>query len=531
MSEMQAILALPRVSPRADAVEHWTRELRRNKRAPVLLPGQAALFEALDYSVRAGSGPDGARGAMGVAGCGTGKTLFFQMAPLVADSHKPLLVMPANLRPQLMSDVERWNRHYKLTRPETLSYGKLSHIDSERILKAMRPDLIMLDEAHLLGDGARARRLWKYIAQYPETRVVTASGSFLDGKILPMALLSRMCLRDWSPFPIDDRILEQWSSVIDAGGEPDREARRSFAPMLAWANTYEPRKALFKRLKTAPGIAVTDGPLNVGVSLRMRRIEPVSTPELESLEKLWELPDGTELVDAIEIHRHRATLRLGFYYRYEPESVHTEWIEARRRWLGKLRALVEYGGYESPGLAERAIKRGAGPNDAKYAYRQWCAARASYDPPIRETVWTNTQILWDAVTPWLADIKPLEQGGCALWARSHAVRDYFEDTGIRVHWSGEKSTPPDNRGPMLVSTAWRRGWNGQAYNRALVLEPPTSARRMEQLIARHHRHGQLQDVEFTFYMSAFDHRRMTKRATMAHDVTGNPQRWVVGDWL
>jgi hypothetical protein len=251
---------------------------------------------------------------------------------------------------------------------------------------------------------------------------------------------------------------------------------------------------------------------------------------MQLLEDMWELPDGTELVDAIEVARHRRTMRLGFYYRWDPETVNKKFVETRRQWLAKLRALVEYAGYESKYFAEQAVAGGWAPKEAIQLYERWRDVAAEFDPPQTEAVWFDRSLGEGLVTKWLRGMESSERNHAVIWAYSRAVRDYFEDIGYLVHWAGESTTPP-NEGPVVVSTAWRRGWNGQHFNRALVLQPPTNARRMEQLISRHHREGQLLDVRFDFLMTEKERLRMTDRAQAAQDITGNPQRWMLGDWV
>lgn len=537
-SEMAQILSLPRVLRDADAcVVEWSRRLRTHDRAPALLPGQALFCQAIFEHATKPPGPSGAYGALGVIGCGGGKTLSFLLAPTIVRCSRPLLLLPANLIDQTKAERTKWAAHYRVGRVEMMSYGKLSHPHHRHALRQIKPDLIMLDEAHLLGSGARMRRVWSYLAEHPNTRVIAASGSFVAGDIRPMAFVSKLALRDRTPFPVSEGILEQWASVVNVGGEPDAQANAAFAPLVKWArgrgvsvgiSKRRARRALFTRLKTCPGVAVTEGPLRVGVSLSLRFVDPPQTDALAELEGAWRLPDGTDLVDAIEVARHRATLRLGFYYRFDPDTVDDEYMRLRRKWHGKLRALVEYGGHESPAIAEEAVRAQRCDVPTHNLYLRWQAIQTLVAPPETETVWVDRGVLEHTVNAWMEATPEAEDNRRVVWARSRAVRDAFLDQGSRVHWAGEPTTPP-NVGPVVVSTAFRRGWNGQHFNCALVLEPPTSGRHMEQLLARHHRHGQLRDVSVHLVMSSKDIFRMGDRAQMAQATTGNAQRWLVAD--
>jgi hypothetical protein len=81
-----------------------------------------------------------------------------------------------------------------------------------------------------------------------------------------------------------------------------------------------------------------------------------------------------------------------------------------------------------------------------------------------------------------------------VWAVSRALLELAPAAGLEV--AGAGSEPP-RRGTRTVAS-WRvhgKGWNGQAFARVAIAETPESGAEWEQLLARHHRPGQTEDVD------------------------------------
>lgn len=501
---------------------------------PPLLPDQSRFLAACKHASEADRSEDGYPGVLGAMSCGSGKTLSLQLAPKVfgISSMRTTLITEANLIPQLRRDVEQWSEHYRLAQPRTLTYGKLSHPSGERVLERMAPQLIMLDEAHKLGRGARARRLWRYVEANRDCRVIAVSGSLLGAAVMDLADLANLVLRHWSPFPHTDGVLGHWASVLDVGGEYSVVDMGALTPLVRWAGLpptgcprTDARNAVRSRLETAPGVLVTSGPLDVGPSLQLELHEPPQTDALKTLEKRWELPDGTQLVDMLEYARHASTLRLGFYYRFRPDTVNEEWMEARRRWNGLVKHLVEYGRFDTPYFAvEAAENRQLSPQQLS-VYAAWKTIRDAVPEPERETVWVadGQARLRQMVEEWRA-----AQPDSVIWYHSKAIESL---TFPRVETVTAEDEPPDTEGCYMVSLAHRQGWNGQRFSSAFVLQPPKSAREMEQLLSRHHRRGQKNDVYFKLFCTERDRRTIRDRAVAVRDTVGNAQRFLVADWI
>ena len=313
--------------------------------APHLRHTQDLALGSILWASQQGEGPWGPRGFAGLIGCGHGKTLVAQLAPVVlgVDREDALLLLPARLSAQLDRDVAEWSPYYPLADPRRLTYERLSSPRAEHLLEKLRPKLLILDEAHKLANpqSARWRRLSRYIQRHPDTRVIILSGTLSWGKLRQMRHLMLAALRDWCPLPADKQ-LDHWAAVLDVGGEPSDDSWRVFQPLMVAAGDIRRSKAIARRafrvqLERTPGVLLTHG-VAADVSLGMTRWDPGVTmtehhsQALEDLRYLWQLPDGTELVDALEQHRCQRTLSLGFWTRWTPGTVNEEWDERRKVW-------------------------------------------------------------------------------------------------------------------------------------------------------------------------------------------------------
>ncbi len=540
MTEIARILSIPSVmyTPGADPGVRW----RKHRGAPPLLDDQVRfLLACVDAANEPPTASGGAVGALGFMSCGSGKTLALQLAPHIfgVSRERCLLLTKAGLLKQLRQDIDTWGRHYTLADPPVMSYGKLSHPTAEHILEQRQPLLILADECHTIGQKARLKRLWRYFEAHRNARFVAVSGSLMDSEVARMADIAALALRHWCPFPFNGGVLEHWSSVLDAGGEYSQMDYGALEPLVRWAGVPDgkprarARAAVRTRLQSCPGVVVTSGPLNVGASLGIRLRKPTPSEALEQLVQSWVLPDGTQLVDMLEYYRHHRTLSLGFYYRWDPDTVYPEWMAARKAWNGVVQGHIEYGSFDTPYFVCQAAEQARLRSGDMYVYHRWRDAARRYDPPTRETVWVDERKLRTFVRIWWRANKG---HGRIVWYHSAAVGDFARRLGWRVHPAGEPPPRVASDTPTLVSLAHRTGWNAESgstvFSRALVLEPPTTAREIEQLLARHHRRGQLaDDVVFTLASDTSTYWALHQRCQAVHDMTAAPQRYILADRL
>lgn len=511
---------------------------------PGLRPVQRRCLGALRASVDLGPGPMGARGLAAIVGVGHGKTLVGMLAPRVAPASAPLWVTRASLRAQFVDDLARYRAMGFDVRAEwrTLTYETLSSPDSADVLDAIRPDLVVLDEAHILGSvrSARFRRFARYLETHLDTRVVALSGTITTRSVRQIAPILSIAVRDLSPLPRDTTI-ERWAAVLDVGGTPEaadldtiRPVVEAFGPRPWFGGKDAAREAIGRRIASAPGVVVEQG-LSADVSLGIRRWDP-GAPEvvhaaLALLDSTWETPDGLELVSATDYSRHARTLSLGFWYRFVPGTVDPNWDAARRMWDRAVRRLVEYARrFDSRALVERAARDRRLDRVTLAAWDAW-VPYSRWDPPPTEAVWIpgGVEYVRDTVADFLrAGRKPDRS---VVWYRSRALEPVLEGVVEAVH--GQGSAAPTARTVATSAHVHGEGWNGQAYRRVLYLEPTPGAGTWEQTLGRQHRAGQIDDVEAWVLQATDPQRDALRRAIAAAEyveqTTGIPQRLLSAD--
>lgn len=535
---LSEVLARPRANYFADDPAEVAAPYRvRGGTVPAPRPVQAAAILAMEGTAAAGPGPWGPRGIVGLIGCGHGKTLIAQLAPTVYRARRPALIVPAALKRQVHRMIGEWSQGYRthrdlLSGAAIHSYEMISSINSAHYLDRVNPDLLVFDEAHLLGNAkaSRWKRIARFVMHHPECRVVMLSGTLTSRSIEQMTHLFHAAIRDWTPFP-DDSSLRHWTNVLDVGTDPAPEDLW-YMSQLANHFGYDPdrsgiRLGLQALLASSRGVILSRGAATP-VSLRMAFWEP-DEPRCADHEKAlhdlkkWELPDGTMLVDSLEYDRHSRSLSIGYFGRYVP-PIPEEWQKARKAWSKVLRDRVEYDGFDSPGLVARAAEEGRLASWELDLWSEWTAVR-HLQPPT-EAIWVGKAR--DRLSTYAAELREERQ---VVWYASLAVESVLAEL-MPTHGSGSKA--PDGRKTAAVSRRVHgNGWNGQAYDRCTVLEPPSNAGQWEQLLARLHRPGQPNDVRTVVRQETEDDRerywRAIEGAHYIQDTTGEPQRLLYAD--
>lgn len=511
-----------------------------NGRAPTPKKAQVRAILAMERARNLPVTADGPQGIVGMVGCGHGKTLIAQIAPAVFGAEYPLILVPAAVKPQFEREAKRWSAWYPTDLPPDacLSYETLSSPKATRLLDARRPDLIVCDEAHYLSstDSSRWKRLNRYLAANPDCRLVILSGTLIRASIGDFAHLVQWALRGASPLP-QGFVAGTLAAVIDAAGEPRSSDLDYVSRVLATPYGHAPdrdgcRSGFRDLLARTPGFVVSPG-LSADTSIRGSLFQGPERPEnlaeaLENLAGSWGLPDGTLLVDGLEFDRYSRQLTFGFYSRWKPGTLDERWVSARKAWGGVIRSYVTYGNYDSPAIVEDAAKSGNLTNSAQRAYSDWVSVRGL--EPESETVWLENG---KSFVRSLTESALAEAGSDALvWYRSTALGGVLSEI-LPVHGAG--STPPIEGSAAVSVPVHGTGWDGWRYHKNIVLEPPTNAAQMEQLISRTHRTGQTRDVLCWFYVGSPYLRKCLGKigdgARFIGDTTGEPQRWAIMDWV
>jgi len=517
---MRRILTLP-ISETDEEVwvgnaEHWTKKLQKpwnttSKRPCVLRPVQGGALQEIcrnvnDYvcGVRAvdEDGEDlGPRGLLGPIGVGHGKTGISFLIPEVVrrltGDVRALLIVPPDLVRKTEVDYAWWARRFRFPRPTILSMGKLSHPSATSIFEQIRPNIIIIDEAHRFAsmDSARTKRLIRWVVEHRDTLCVFMSGTLTSKSMQDYRHLAELALRDCVPMPSDQIDLELWQSLIDVGGTPNYNAKKAMLPLINWHRERQDkplvkaggvtkalaRDAFSDRLRACPGVVATSGS-SCDAALVIRKWKVDAPPSWEEAceqfdneDGNWEMPDGEEVVDALSAGRAKTQLSSGYYTRWvwpircgvchtphpghefdcdgEPVTgIDHEWMDARREWKSVERAIVgrlnAKTGEDSPALVRDLARKGKFGTAERRLLSAWEAVKPryftpnlGYQPPVEYVdLEPGPEWLAERAREWASVVK---RG--IIWYSTPHVGRALSDAGFEVFGRGT-----DLQGPSAL---------------------------------------------------------------------------------
>ena len=118
-----------------------------------------------------------------------------------------------------------------------MPYSQLSTRDAEDLLNNIRPDLVILDEAHNVKNprAARTRRLMRYLDQR-QPQLVALSGTITSKSIGDYHHLISHALGENSPLPLSTDLASNWGMALDADADPTEAQCGPVQPLIEWAN-------------------------------------------------------------------------------------------------------------------------------------------------------------------------------------------------------------------------------------------------------------------------------------------------------
>jgi len=501
-------------------------------------------------------------GTVGSIGVGKGKTLAFLLLPQVLQAKRPIQLIPADVKTQTLADECEWQREYNIVPTTTdidewecadgrlrllITYGQLSQPSATDLLRQLNPDFIGADEAQYLANpkAARTMRFLRFMrANRGAVRFCPMSGTLTQAALEDYAHLVNLALLDKSPLPLHERDQEMLGGTVNWGAEPDSSSLAYAQQLVDWAHSAgwdgdyrggeqnQARQALGYRLRTCPGVVVTTSS-SCDAHLLLTAARPEVSESIRGalyhLDTTYELPDGTEVVEAAHFTSNANHLSMGFYYRWawektESGEVDEPWLEARREWAALVRNyLARHGreGCDSPFLVEKHVRKEHRPESLVNALAKWNVQRKKKPPPV-EAVWFDYSILtWTCA--WAAEHKK-----AIVWFRSKAVGLMLQAFGIPAMWEGT----PDPKATPVVALSWHvyhKGWNLQAWDQELDLEPSPNGARWQQKLGRMHRDGQASGtVRSTVLQHTWPLRnnmvRAMEKAQYIEAVTYEPQK-------
>lgn len=555
-SDLRRVLAIPRRTwTEADAralAEQMTPLLRTPTGTMALRPIQAqALYEAATTG-----------GMLGALRAGCGKTLISLLAPYVLESRRPLLLVPAKLVAKTQREQIELAKHWRIPNfIRIVSYEILGRVQSAELLDRYQPDLVIPDECHRLKNprAAVTRRVMRYLAASPTTRVLVMSGTVTSRSIEDYAHLLRRALGpNAAPVPHSASETAEWADALD--DKPNADTRVNTGALVLLCDAQEAelhkteplvacRRAFRRRLvDTAGVIATTEG--LVGCSLSISPLIPsmgrATDDAFLELRRAWQLPDGQPLATGVDMYRHARELALGFFYLWSPPAP-KDWLKARQRWYAACRYILgsnrrnldsplEVANAVDAGLYPHAVTLGSGesvkPLDALNAWRA-----------IRDVFRPNTVPVW-VDHGALAACEAWAKGGPGVIWTSHTA--FAEELSRRTGFAYHGAQGLDARGRQIESASPREvviasiesnseGRNIQKlWSRNLITSMPKLGKTVEQLLARTHREGQPADeVSCDVFMSCREHAEAfeaaRENARFVEATQGQAQRILYAD--
>lgn len=560
-------------------------------------------------------------GIFGPVGVGWGKTLITLMvanlAPELYGIERSMLFVPPQVYSQLTRTDIGWGRkRVGLTVPfilmgnrglaerasiaasgkrgcYVLPYTYLSTRDAEDLLQQIRPQLLILDEAHNVKNrrAARTKRLTRYMER-AQPQLVGLSGTITSKSIRDYHHLISNALGEWSPLPLSPSMAEGWAQVLDANADFECTSHTGdLTPLLNWASYRFPdvelrdnragyRKAFNLRLTTAPGVVAT-GDAEIGVSLLIENQPVADYKQAEGWERcaqlmkdvteLWRAPNGDEIEYGFHQWRHLYELTAGFYYDLRwptPEQiqdrrrlslaeaeVYLEQAQAHHLALQEyhrvLRRFLEYGSrakLDTPLLVANSMAQHGAEHVWPELYERWTAAKDLEFPgmPTRDSIPTEVcDYKVKAIIRWAN-----EHGKGLVWYH----HDYFgrwcarelERAGVDVLWcpaegvrkgSNDNILDTANKDRIIVASMGGHGTgkNLQHFQNQVFGEFPRQAPLAEQVLGRTHRNGQEADelLIHTLNTLAFDDQNMSaclNDALYQHQTVGARQKLIYASY-
>ena len=520
-AEFHRISAIPRRRWTLAEGEALSRELtpifRRPGSSVTMLPVQAiAVREVLQN-----------RGGFLPMGVGAGKTLAFLLIAAALEKRFPGIaartyhLVKAGLdNAGRKAEITAYLRDWNVPAPQVLHFDAISPVSGKNILERLDPLALLVDESHHLKNphASRTTRFRRWRKANPDRIVVCATGSITKRSIKDYAHIVPWCIPTHPPVPTRIEVLEEWADALDE--RLDMGMRADPGALLNWCLPGEieefgslraARRAYRRRLVETPGVVIYSVPASaIGADLHIEEhiqepgpevIKAFGNSKARSQEEVtglrgWLLPDGTEIVETLDMARHVRTMPLGYWLRWKYPAP-PEWLAKRKAFFRFVRDEMGHT-FDSPDEIAKAF-----PNAPEVM--GWRAIRDTYKP---ETVaqWVDGNALafakaWIGRGPGVVFTDNTVFGE----ALAHlAGVPFFGPGGLDV-----AGRPIEGfMGPSCVASvkANGEGRNLQRWARGLLMSPPQNNLQMQQNLGRWMRLGQKAlRVDVTVFVGCLEH--------------------------
>lgn len=461
-----------------------------------------------------------------------------------------------------------------------LPYSCLSTEDSVDVLNAIKPGLIIADEAHRISSrrAARTRRIAKYIDEH-DPGFIPLSGTITGKTVMEYHHLISWAMGVRSPLPRSAQMAAEWGQYIDAKAEYTGGEAGPIKLIVDWARQHFPkeridediqgfRTAYRMRLVSAPGV-VSTADSEVATSLYLCN-EPADTSNTNKAEwdKLNQLikqvvdsyttPNGDTIEHAIHTFRWLYELSSGFYNELVWPT--TEAYAKRKGIPAKEAADIiaraqdhhdlsqifakllrvwlrdhHRDHIDTPLLVRSDMQAHGAKNVGHELYDAWRDVKAAEFEGMPERD-SNAIRVCDykvkAAAKWAGSL-PKGEGGI-IWAWNQELVQWMHELipgSVKADAGEESIGDPANAGKVYVASiaAHGEGKELQHFQHQYFAQWPRGARMAEQALARLHRLGQKADelTAVTNNTTLFDQMNFAAcliDALYIQQTTGNRQR-------
>lgn len=527
-AELRRILALPRREKHweeiytPDVCAELTRLLKTPNGKMTLFPVQVAgLVEIHDTG-----------GWFGQAGVGSGKTLVTFLAPVVLEAKRPLLIVPSKLHGKTEREFRFYQDHFHLTEMRIRKLQVLSRAGgADEMLTSYEPDLIILDEAHKCKSTTAActKKIRAYLraarAAGRKVHVVLCSGTFAKRSIEDFTHLAQWAHPENCPLPIvstGERLL--WSKALDEGVPEQQRVEPGALRVFmdpdddSEDDTERARRGVQRRIFDTPGFLATrsNDVANCSLVIEAHQIPvPKDVDDIMAAVKdTWQKPshqgyDGDTIDSAAAMWATCRGLACGLYH-YWRKPGPPVWMARRRAYKAAVRKKLHYSRHlYSPKEVETELLRVG--DDAKTeidlvlweTYKAWKEVEDTFKPD------TAVHFCSDFALNWVA--KWAEENTGLIWVEWPAFGQriakklglkYYGQMGFASDGEFIEAASPKHCAVASIEANYEGRNLQHIWSKAAVTSCPTTGARDEQLIARLHRTGQLEDEVTVDYMIA-----------------------------